>query len=99
MPSSTTPRDKLIWDVGHQCYPHKVLDGAAATGSAPCARKAGCRASPSATKAPHDPFRCGPFQHLDQPPRWGFAVGRDMGQPTGDSIAVIGDGSISAGMA
>jgi 1-deoxy-D-xylulose-5-phosphate synthase len=45
-----TPEDRLIWDVGHQAYPHKILTGGA-TASAPCAPAAACRASPSAAKA------------------------------------------------
>jgi 1-deoxy-D-xylulose-5-phosphate synthase len=93
-----TPSDILIWDVGHQCYPHKVLTGRA-TASAPCARAAGCPASPSARKA--NTTRSAPRTPRPRSrPGLGFAVGRDLkGEHSRKVIAVIGDGSMSAGMA
>jgi deoxyxylulose-5-phosphate synthase len=72
-------------------------DRAAATGSARCARRAGCRASPSG-ESEFDPFGAA-HSSTSISAALGFAVGRDMGQPTGDAIAVIGDGAITAGMA
>jgi 1-deoxy-D-xylulose-5-phosphate synthase len=49
-----TPDDRIIWDVGHQAYPHKILTGRREA-SAPCASPAACRASPAAA-SPYDPF-------------------------------------------
>ena len=46
-----TPRDRLIWDVGHQAYPHKILTGRRDRASARCAPAAACPASPSAPRA------------------------------------------------
>jgi hypothetical protein len=46
-----TPNDRLIWDVGHQAYPHKILTGAAGRASARCARAAGSPGSPGAARA------------------------------------------------
>ncbi len=50
-----TPADRVIWDVGHQAYPHKILT-AAARACAPCARAAGCRASTKRSESAYDPF-------------------------------------------
>ncbi|BAQ71410.1 1-deoxy-D-xylulose-5-phosphate synthase [Rhodovulum sulfidophilum] len=92
-----TPFDKLVWDVSHQCYPHKILTGR--RDRMHTLRQGGglagfCKRSESE----YDAFGAG-HSSTSISAALGFAVGRDMGQPTGDSIAVIGDGSISAGMA
>jgi 1-deoxy-D-xylulose-5-phosphate synthase len=49
-----TPKDRLIWDVSHQTYPHKILTGRAIVFE-PCGRKAGLAVSPNAVKAPMIP--------------------------------------------
>ncbi len=92
-----TPRDKLIWDVGHQCYPHKILTGRRA--AMPRLRQ---RGGPSGftkrSESRYDPFGAA-HSSTSISAALGFAVARDMGEPTGDAIAVIGDGAMTAGMA
>ncbi|MEM0948316.1 MAG: 1-deoxy-D-xylulose-5-phosphate synthase [Pseudomonadota bacterium] len=92
-----TPFDKLIWDVGHQCYPHKVLTGR--RGKIRTLRqKDGLSGFTKRSESDYDPFGAA-HSSTSISAALGFAVGRDMGRSTGDAIAVIGDGSISAGMA
>jgi 1-deoxy-D-xylulose-5-phosphate synthase len=92
-----TPMDKLIWDVGHQCYPHKIVTGRRA-------RMAGLRQAggPSGftkrSESEYDPFGAA-HSSTSISAALGFTAGRDMGMPTGDAVAVIGDGAITAGMA
>ncbi|MEM6387762.1 MAG: 1-deoxy-D-xylulose-5-phosphate synthase [Pseudomonadota bacterium] len=92
-----TPMDKLIWDVGHQCYPHKVLTGRRNRMST-LRQKDGLSGFTKRDESEFDPFGAA-HSSTSISAALGFAVGRDMGRPTGDAIAVIGDGSISAGMA
>ncbi|WP_390911114.1 1-deoxy-D-xylulose-5-phosphate synthase [Pseudosulfitobacter sp. SM2401] len=92
-----TPRDKIIWDVGHQCYPHKVLTGRRAR--MPTLRQeGGLSGFTKRSESEFDPFGAA-HSSTSISAALGFTVARDMGQPTGDAVAVIGDGSISAGMA
>lgn len=92
-----TPMDKLIWDVGHQCYPHKILTGRRHRMTS-LRQKDGLSGFTKRSESEFDPFGAA-HSSTSISAALGFAVGRDMGQPTGDAIAVIGDGSISAGMA
>ncbi|MEO1537566.1 MAG: 1-deoxy-D-xylulose-5-phosphate synthase [Pseudomonadota bacterium] len=92
-----TPMDKLIWDVGHQCYPHKVLTGRRDRMTT-LRQKDGLSGFTKRDESEFDPFGAA-HSSTSISAALGFAVGRDMGRPTGDAIAVIGDGSISAGMA
>ncbi|WP_371227547.1 1-deoxy-D-xylulose-5-phosphate synthase [Roseovarius sp. 2305UL8-3] len=92
-----TPMDKLIWDVGHQCYPHKILTGRRDR-IRTLRQKGGLSGFTKRRESKFDPFGAA-HSSTSISAALGFAVGRDMGQPTGDAIAVIGDGSISAGMA
>ncbi|TNF60960.1 MAG: 1-deoxy-D-xylulose-5-phosphate synthase, partial [Rhodobacteraceae bacterium] len=92
-----TPRDKLIWDVGHQCYPHKILTGRRDR-IRTLRQKDGLSGFTKRSESEYDPFGAA-HSSTSISAALGFTVGRDMGQPTGDAIAVIGDGSISAGMA
>ncbi|MEM1064176.1 MAG: 1-deoxy-D-xylulose-5-phosphate synthase [Pseudomonadota bacterium] len=92
-----TPFDKLIWDVGHQCYPHKVITGRRDR-IRTLRQKDGLSGFTKRAESEFDPFGAA-HSSTSISAGLGFAVGRDMGQPTGDAIAVIGDGSISAGMA
>ncbi len=93
----STPHDKLIWDVGHQCYPHKILT---------CRRdrirtlrqEDGLSGFTKRSESDFDPFGAA-HSSTSISAALGFTVARDMGQPTGDAVAVIGDGAISAGMA
>ncbi|WP_296422967.1 1-deoxy-D-xylulose-5-phosphate synthase [Yoonia sp.] len=92
-----TPRDKLIFDVGHQCYPHKVLTGRRDR-IRTLRQEGGLSGFTKRTESDYDPFGAA-HSSTSISAALGFTVGRDMGMPTGDAIAVIGDGSISAGMA
>ena len=92
-----TPMDKLIWDVGHQCYPHKILTGRRDRMNT-LRQKDGLSGFTKRSESEYDPFGAA-HSSTSISAALGFAVGRDMGRPTGDAIAVIGDGSISAGMA
>jgi 1-deoxy-D-xylulose-5-phosphate synthase len=92
-----TPHDRVIWDVGHQAYPHKILTGRRAA-SAPCASRAASPASPSAPRA--STTRSAPAHSSTSiSAGLGMAVGRDLAGGKNNVIAVIGDGAMSAGMA
>ena len=92
-----TPRDKVIWDVGHQCYPHKILTGRRDR-MGTLRQKDGLSGFTKRSESGYDPFGAA-HSSTSISAALGFTVGRDMGMPTGDAVAVIGDGSISAGMA
>ena len=92
-----TPVDKLIWDVGHQCYPHKILTGRRAAMRR--LRQGGVLSGfTKRSERAYDPFGAA-HSSTSISAALGFAMGREMGMPTGDAIAVIGDGAITAGMA
>lgn len=95
------PRDKLIWDVSHQCYPHKILTGRRDR-IRTLRMKDGLSGFTKRSESAYDPFGAA-HSSTSISAALGFAVARDLGgdSPTGhgDAIAVIGDGSISAGMA
>ena len=92
-----TPTDKLIWDVGHQCYPHKVLTGRRERMRS-LRQGGGLSGFTKRSESEYDPFGAA-HSSTSISAALGFSIGRDMGQPTGDAIAVIGDGAITAGMA
>ncbi|MEL7131548.1 MAG: 1-deoxy-D-xylulose-5-phosphate synthase [Pseudomonadota bacterium] len=96
-----TPRDKLIWDVGHQCYPHKILTERRDR-IRTLRMKDGLSGFTKRSESPYDPFGAA-HSSTSISAALGFAVARDLGgQPpegSGDAVAVIGDGSMSAGMA
>ena len=92
-----TPFAKLIWDVGHQCYPHKVLTGRRKQ-MLTLRQGGGLSGFTKRSESDYDPFGAA-HSSTSISAGLGFAVARDMGQPTGDVVAVIGDGAISAGMA
>ena len=92
-----TPHDKLIWDVGHQCYPHKVLTGRRDRMTT-LRQEGGLSGFTKRSESEYDPFGAA-HSSTSISAALGFTLGRDLGQDTGDAIAVIGDGSISAGMA
>ncbi|WP_298840406.1 1-deoxy-D-xylulose-5-phosphate synthase [uncultured Roseobacter sp.] len=96
-----TPRDKLIWDVGHQCYPHKILTGRRDR-IRTLRMKDGLSGFTKRSESPYDPFGAA-HSSTSISAALGFAVARDLGgvvpEGLGDAIAVIGDGSMSAGMA
>jgi 1-deoxy-D-xylulose-5-phosphate synthase len=91
------PVDKLIWDVGHQCYPHKILTGRRDRMYS-LRQEGGVSGFTKRSESAYDPFGAA-HSSTSISAALGFTLGRDMGQPTGDAIAVIGDGAITAGMA
>ena len=92
-----TPRDKLIWDVGHQCYPHKILTGRRDR-IRTLRMEGGLSGFTKRSESPYDPFGAA-HSSTSISAALGFAAARDLGGDPGDAIAVIGDGSMSAGMA
>ena len=92
-----TPYDKLIWDVSHQCYPHKILTGRRDRMKT-LRKKGGLSGFTKRTESEFDPFGAA-HSSTSISAALGFTVAHDLGESTGESIAVIGDGSISAGMA
>ncbi|MEM9782590.1 MAG: 1-deoxy-D-xylulose-5-phosphate synthase N-terminal domain-containing protein, partial [Pseudomonadota bacterium] len=93
-----TPRDKLIWDVGHQCYPHKILTGRRDR-IRTLRQGGGLSGFTKRAESAYDPFGAA-HSSTSISSALGFAVGRDMGcEGVGDAIAVIGDGAMTAGMA
>lgn len=92
-----TPLDKLIWDVGHQCYPHKIITGRRHR-MGTLRQKGGLSGFTKRSESDFDPFGAA-HSSTSISAALGFAMGRKMGMPVGDTIAVIGDGAITAGMA
>ncbi len=96
-----TPRDKIVWDVGHQCYPHKILTGRRDR-IRTLRTKDGLSGFTKRSESPYDPFGAA-HSSTSISAALGFSVARDLGGVTpeglGDAIAVIGDGAMSAGMA
>ncbi|GAA4217819.1 1-deoxy-D-xylulose-5-phosphate synthase [Sagittula marina] len=95
------PRDKIIWDVSHQCYPHKILTGRRER-IRTIRQKDGLSGFTKRSESPYDPFGAA-HSSTSISAALGFAVARDLGGASetghGDAIAVIGDGAMSAGMA
>ena len=92
-----TPDDKLIWDVGHQCYPHKVLTGR--RDQMRTIRKGGGLSGfTKRSESIYDPFGAA-HSSTSISAGMGFATARDLSKKEGHIISVIGDGSITAGMA
>ncbi|MBL0967789.1 MAG: 1-deoxy-D-xylulose-5-phosphate synthase [Brevundimonas sp.] len=92
-----TPKDILIWDVGHQCYPHKIL-----TGRRDRIRTlrmgGGLSGFTKRAESEYDPFGAA-HASTSISAALGFAAARDQKGESNRVVAVIGDGSISAGMA
>ena len=92
-----TPNDKLIWDVGHQTYPHKILTGR--KGKIRTLRqKNGLSGFTKRTESEYDPFGAA-HSSTSISSALGIAVANKLSNKSNDVIAVIGDGAISAGMA
>ncbi len=96
-----TPRDRLIWDVSHQCYPHKIITGRRER-IRTLRQKDGLSGFTKRSESPYDPFGAA-HSSTSISAALGFAVARDLGGSPdpgiGDAVAVIGDGAMSAGMA
>ena len=96
-----TPKDRIIWDVSHQAYPHKILTGRRDR-IRTLRQKDGLSGFTKRSESDYDPFGAA-HSSTSISAALGFAVARDLGgapeHGIGDAIAVIGDGSMSAGMA
>ena len=92
-----TPRDRLIWDVGHQCYPHKVLTGRRDR-IRTLRQGGGLSGFTNRKEGPYDPFGAA-HAATSISAGLGFAVGRDLSGGDNNVICVIGDGAMTAGMA
>src|SRR5580693_5640605 len=92
-----TPRDKLLWDVGHQAYPHKILTGRRDR-IRTLRQGGGLSGFTKRSESVYDPFGAA-HSSTSISAAFGYAVGRDFKKKKNNVIAVIGDGSISAGMA
>lgn len=92
-----TPHDRLIWDVGHQAYPHKILTGRRDRITS-LRQKGGLSGFTKRAESEFDPFGAG-HSSTSISAGLGMAVGSAMNGTKRNVIAVIGDGSMSAGMA
>ncbi len=92
-----TPRDKIIWDVGHQCYPHKIITGRRDR-IRTLRTEGGLSGFTKRSESPYDPFGAA-HSSTSISAALGFAMAADLGGDPGDAVAVIGDGAMSAGMA
>ncbi|MEM9844620.1 MAG: 1-deoxy-D-xylulose-5-phosphate synthase [Pseudomonadota bacterium] len=91
------PKDKIVWDVGHQAYPHKILTGRRAA-MASLRQQDGLSAFTNRSESPYDPFGAG-HSSTSISAALGLAVARDLTGEDGEVVAIIGDGAMSAGMA
>ncbi|MEQ1510917.1 MAG: 1-deoxy-D-xylulose-5-phosphate synthase, partial [Sphingopyxis sp.] len=92
-----TPDDKLVWDVGHQCYPHKILTGRRDR-IRTLRQGGGLSGFTKRSESEYDPFGAA-HSSTSISAALGFAVANQLANKPGKGIAVIGDGSMSAGMA
>ena len=92
-----TPEDKLIWDVGHQCYPHKVLTGRRDR-IRTLRQGGGLSGFTKRAESEYDPFGAA-HSSTSISAGLGFASARDLSGGDNHIISVIGDGAITAGMA
>jgi 1-deoxy-D-xylulose-5-phosphate synthase len=92
-----TPQDRLVWDVGHQAYPHKILTGRRDQMRS-LRQGGGLSGFTKRAESEYDPFGAA-HSSTSISSALGFAVARDMLGEQRNVIAVIGDGAMSAGMA
>ncbi len=92
-----TPRDRLIWDVGHQAYPHKILTGRRDR-IRTLRQGGGLSGFTKRAESEYDPFGAA-HASTSISAGLGMAVARDLAHQANNIVAVIGDGSMSAGMA
>ncbi|MBW3167035.1 1-deoxy-D-xylulose-5-phosphate synthase [Qipengyuania flava] len=92
-----TPQDKLVWDVGHQCYPHKILTGRRDR-IRTLRQGGGLSGFTKRSESEYDPFGAA-HSSTSISAALGFAMANKMQDRPGRGIAVIGDGAMSAGMA
>ncbi len=92
-----SPEDRIIWDVGHQSYAHKILTGRR-DAFASIRQKGGLSGFPKRSESPHDAFGTG-HSSTSISAGLGMAVGRDLSGGDRKVVCVIGDGSLTAGLA
>ena len=93
-----TPEDRIVWDVGHQAYGHKILTGRRDTF---CTNRkmGGVRPFPSPEESPYDTFTCGHASNSISAALGMAVAARKSGHPERHVVAVIGDGAMSGGLA
>ncbi|MEC7091645.1 MAG: 1-deoxy-D-xylulose-5-phosphate synthase N-terminal domain-containing protein, partial [Pseudomonadota bacterium] len=92
-----TPDDRLLWDVGHQAYPHKILTGRRDR-IRTLRQGGGLSGFTKRAESPYDPFGAA-HSSTSISAGLGMAVARDLKETDNNVVAVIGDGAMSAGMA
>ncbi|NLU46365.1 MAG: 1-deoxy-D-xylulose-5-phosphate synthase [Syntrophomonadaceae bacterium] len=92
-----SPRDKLIWDVGHQSYVHKILTGRREQMNT-LRQFGGLSGFPKIEESPHDTFNTG-HSSTSISAALGLAIARDLNKEDYSVIAIIGDGALTGGMA
>ena len=92
-----TPEDRLVWDVGHQCYPHKILTGRAERITS-IKKKDGLAPFPKRAESPYDSFGVG-HSSTSISAALGMAIAAQRKGDPRRIVAVIGDGALTAGMA
>ena len=93
----SSPKDKFIFDVGHQCYVHKILTGRASKFTK-LRQSGGIAGFQKRSESIHDPFEAG-HSSTSIAAALGFAYARDLNKEKNDVIAIIGDGSLTGGLA
>lgn len=93
-----TPYDRIVWDVGHQAYGHKILTGRRETFSTNRKFK-GIRPFPSPEESPYDTFACGHASNSISAALGMAVAASKKGESNRHVVAVIGDGSMSGGLA
>jgi 1-deoxy-D-xylulose-5-phosphate synthase len=92
-----SPRDVILWDVGHQCYAHKILTGRAAQ-FATLRTQGGLSGFPRRSESAHDPVETGHASTAISC-ALGMVTGRQMLGESGHVVAVVGDGALTGGLA
>ena len=92
-----TPKDKLVWDVSHQCYPHKIITGRRDRIKT-LRQGGGLSGFTKRTESEYDPFGAA-HSSTSISSTLGMAVAKKLSNNNNNVIAVIGDGAMSAGMA
>jgi 1-deoxy-D-xylulose-5-phosphate synthase len=92
-----SPRDRIVWDVGHQCYAHKILTGRRDS-FCTIRQKGGLSGFPKRCESPHDAFGTG-HSSTSISAGLGLAAARDFSGADHKVISVIGDGSLTGGLA
>jgi 1-deoxy-D-xylulose-5-phosphate synthase len=92
-----TPKDKLVWDVGHQCYPHKIITGRKKS-IRTLRKRDGLSGFTKRAESEYDPFGAA-HSSTSISSTLGMAVANKLSNNNNNVVAVIGDGAMSAGMA